>query len=40
MKAESTNLGGPAAGATHGPRLPAAVDQATFQRELDRVRFR
>ncbi len=38
MKDESTGLGCPAGGATHAPRLPAAVDQATFQRELDRLR--
>src|SRR5919197_4046233 len=40
MKDESTNRGGPAAGATNAPRLPAAVDRATFQAELDRLRVR
>ena len=40
MKDESTNLGGPAASATNGPSLPAAVDRATFQAELDRLRVR
>jgi predicted dithiol-disulfide oxidoreductase (DUF899 family) len=40
MKDESTNLGGPAAGATKAPSLPAAVDRATFQAELDRLRVR
>src|SRR5260370_2198881 len=40
MKDESTNLGGPAASATNAPSLPAAVDQATFQAELDRLRVR
>ena len=40
MKDESTDLGGPAASATNGPSLPAAVDRATFQAELDRLRVR
>jgi predicted dithiol-disulfide oxidoreductase (DUF899 family) len=40
MKDESANLGGPAAGATSAPSLPAAVDRATFQAELDRLRVR
>ena len=40
MKDESTNLGGPAAGATNAPSLPAAVDRAAFQAELDRLRAR
>ena len=40
MKDESTNLGGPVAGATNAPSLPAAIDRATFQAELDRLRVR
>src|ERR1700752_1144335 len=40
MKDESTNLRGPAAGATKPPSLPAAVDRATFQAELGRLRVR
>jgi predicted dithiol-disulfide oxidoreductase (DUF899 family) len=40
MRDASTNLGGPAAGATSAPGLPAAVDRATFQAELDRLRVR
>src|SRR5437588_63734 len=40
MKDESTNLGGPVAGTTNAPSLPAAVDRATFQAELDRLRVR
>jgi len=40
MKDESASLGGPAAGATSAPGLPAAVDRATFQAELDRLRAR
>ena len=35
MTDESANLGGPAAGATSAPGLPAAIDRATFQVELD-----
>ena len=38
MKDESTDLGGQAASATNAPSLPAAVDRATFQAELDRLR--
>jgi hypothetical protein len=40
MKDESTSLGGPAASATNAPSLPPAVDRATFQAELDRLRVR
>src|SRR3979490_3347484 len=40
MKDEPTNLGGPAADSTKAPSLPAAVDRATFQAELDRLRVR
>jgi predicted dithiol-disulfide oxidoreductase (DUF899 family) len=40
MKRESRKLGGPAAGATNPARLPVAVDRATFEAELDRVRVR
>ena len=40
MKDESANLGGPAASAAGAPGLPAAVDRATFQAELDRLRVR
>ncbi len=40
MKDESANPGGPAAGATGAPRMPAAVDRATFQAGLDRLRVR
>ena len=40
MKDESADPGGPAAGATSAPSLPAAVDRATFQAELDRLRAR
>jgi predicted dithiol-disulfide oxidoreductase (DUF899 family) len=39
MTDESANPGGPAAGAT-APNLPPAVDRATFQAELDRLRAR
>jgi hypothetical protein len=39
MKDESASLGGPAAGATGAPNLPAAVDRATFQAELDGCGF-
>src|SRR5712691_13118488 len=38
MRDEPANLGGPATGATNAPSLPAAVDRATFQAELDRLR--
>ena len=37
MNDKSTNVGGPAASA---PSLPAAVDRATFQAELDGLRVR
>jgi Bacterial protein of unknown function (DUF899) len=40
MKDESTNLGGPAAGAPSAPSLPPAVDRSTFQAELDGLRAR
>ena len=40
MTDESASLGGPPPGATSGPGLPAAVDRATFQAELDRLRVR
>jgi hypothetical protein len=40
MKDESAGPGGPAPGATSAPGLPAAVDRATFQAELDRLRVR
>src|SRR5829696_4964185 len=40
MKDESTNLGRPAASASNAASLPAAVDRATFQAELDRLRVR
>jgi predicted dithiol-disulfide oxidoreductase (DUF899 family) len=40
MKHESADIGGPAASATNAPSLPAAVDRATFQAELDRLRVR
>jgi predicted dithiol-disulfide oxidoreductase (DUF899 family) len=40
MNDESTNLSGPAASAANAPSLPAAVDRATFQAELDRLRVR
>jgi predicted dithiol-disulfide oxidoreductase (DUF899 family) len=40
MKNEPANLGGTAAGATKAPSLPAAVDRATFQAELDGLRAR
>jgi predicted dithiol-disulfide oxidoreductase (DUF899 family) len=40
MTDDATNLGGPPAGATNAPSLPAAVDRATFQAELDRLRAR
>jgi predicted dithiol-disulfide oxidoreductase (DUF899 family) len=40
MKHESTDIGGPAASAINAPSLPAAVDRATFQAELDRLRVR
>jgi predicted dithiol-disulfide oxidoreductase (DUF899 family) len=40
MKDETTKLGGPAASATNALSLPATVDRATFQAELDRLRVR
>ena len=40
MKDESTNLGGSGVSATNAPSLPPAVDRATFQAELDRLRVR
>jgi predicted dithiol-disulfide oxidoreductase (DUF899 family) len=40
MTDDATNLGRPPAGATNAPSLPAAVDRATFQAELDRLRAR
>jgi hypothetical protein len=38
MRDESANTGGPTADATSALSLPAAVDRAAFQAELDRVR--
>jgi predicted dithiol-disulfide oxidoreductase (DUF899 family) len=40
VKDEPTHLGGPAASATNAASLPAAVDRASFQAELDRLRIR
>ena len=40
MKDESANLGGPAAGGTNAQSLPAAVDWATNQAGLERLRIR
>jgi len=40
MKDESANSGGPAVGATSAPSLPATVDRATFQAEVDKLRVR
>ncbi len=40
MKDESNGIGEPAARATRAPTLPAAVDRATFQAELDGLRVR
>jgi len=40
MTDESANRGGPAASAASAPGLPAAVDRATFQAELDALRVR
>ena len=40
MKDDSASPGGPAAGATSAPDLPAAVDRAAFQAELDTLRTR
>src|SRR5688572_1733963 len=39
MKSESRSLGGPAA-STHAPSLPATVDRATLEAELDALRVR
>ena len=40
MKDEFPNICGPAAGAARAPGLPPAVDRATFQAELDKLRVR
>jgi len=40
MNDESANLGGPAVSAANASSLPTAVDRATFQAELDRLRLR
>jgi len=40
MKDEATNFGGPLPDATNAANLPAIVDRAAFQVELDRVRVR
>ena len=40
MNDQSANPGGPAARAINAPSLPAAVDRATFQAELDALRVR
>jgi predicted dithiol-disulfide oxidoreductase (DUF899 family) len=40
MKVESANIGSLAAGTTDASSLPAAVDRATFEAELDRLRVR
>jgi predicted dithiol-disulfide oxidoreductase (DUF899 family) len=40
MQDEPTNLGEPAVSAANAPSLPATVDRATFQAELDRLRVR
>jgi hypothetical protein len=40
MSDEAVNHGGPAAGATSPPGVPEAVDRATFQAELDKLRAR
>ena len=40
MKDRPTNLGTTAASGTSAPSLPAAVDRATFQAELDKLRIR
>ena len=40
MTEESTDLGGPAAGAASAASLPMAVDRTTFQAEPDRMRVR
>ena len=40
MKDESINIGGPAVSPTDTPSQPEAVDRATFQAELERLRVR
>jgi predicted dithiol-disulfide oxidoreductase (DUF899 family) len=40
MTDDSANSGGPAAGATGAPSPPAAVDRATFEADLGRLRVR
>jgi predicted dithiol-disulfide oxidoreductase (DUF899 family) len=40
MTDEPADAGGPTAGAASAPGLPAAVDRATFQDELDKLRVR
>src|SRR4051812_1602783 len=40
MTDESANPGGPTASATNTPSMPAVVDRATFQAELDALRVR
>jgi hypothetical protein len=40
MKDESPGPGGPQVGAISASGLPAAVDRAIFQAELDRLRIR
>jgi predicted dithiol-disulfide oxidoreductase (DUF899 family) len=40
MEHESASLGGPTVGAASAPGLPAAVDRAVFQPELDKLRIR
>jgi predicted dithiol-disulfide oxidoreductase (DUF899 family) len=40
MNNESTNIGGPEYMASNPPGLPTAVDRATFQTELDKLRAR
>ena len=40
MKDDAPNHAGPATGTTGAPSLPEAVDRATFQAELDRLRVR
>ncbi len=39
MTDESTNLGGPVAGAPNAASLPVAVNRATFQADLDEPRL-
>jgi predicted dithiol-disulfide oxidoreductase (DUF899 family) len=40
MQHESKTIGSPATGTTHTPGMPATVDWATFQAELDGLRLR